>query len=129
AGACAASAAQRDARRGHLPPGPADDPRHGRADHRADARETPGADEILPPLVDELRKLPPERAPVGERRVLELRRAGVRGADEDEDAGALAAACREERVERVASEEWADGERVRERRLAVARLEERGGVR
>ena len=68
-------------------------------------------------------------AAVRERGVLQLRRPGVRRADEQEQPRAVAAARGEEGVERVAAQVRAHGERVGERRVLPARLEERGGIR
>jgi len=87
-----------------------------------DAREAAFADELLAPLRDEARDLVPERPPVGEDEVLDVA-AGVRGLDETEEAGAVAAAGGEERLDRVAPEVGADRDRVR-----PARLEVRGRV-
>ena len=61
--------------------------------------------------------------------LLDVAGAGVGGVDEHEQAGAVAPARRQERVDRVAAQERAHGEGVRERRPHPVRLEERGRVR
>ena len=94
-----------------------------RADDRADARQPALADERLAPLAHELRDVVPERSPVREREILDVGGAGVRGADEEEDARAVPAAGGEERLDRVEPQVRARGHRVGERRAVVARLE------
>ena len=101
----------------------------GRADDGADAREAAVADELLAELADEQRDLLPERAAVGERQVLDVDAAGVRGLDEAEEPAAAAAAGGDERLERVAAEVRVHGQRVGDRLAALARLEVRVGVR
>src|SRR3990170_4352097 len=94
-----------------------------------DARQAALADEVGAPLADEPGDVLPERPAVGEGDVLDVGGAGVRRADETEDARAVTAAGAEERLDGVAAEVGVDGQRVGERRGAVARLEEGGRVR
>ena len=76
---------EQDDRARHLAPRLADDPRHGRADDRADAREPARPDEVRSPLVDELGDVTPHRPPVREHGVLQLGCAGVRRPHEEEE--------------------------------------------
>ncbi len=102
----------------------ADRARMRRADDRADRREAALADELGAPLADERGDVLPDRPAVGERQVLDLA-AGVRGLDDAEDPGAVAARGGEVGLDRVAPEPRVDGERVGERLVA---LEVGGGV-
>ena len=97
-------------------------------DDRPHARQAALADESRPTR-DEPGDVLPERPAVGGGDVLDVGGAGVRRADETEDARAVAAAGAEERLDGVAAEVGVDGQRVGERRVAVARLEEGGRVR
>ena len=113
-----ADARQQQDRLRHQPARLAHRARVRRADDGADAREAALADELLAPLVHEARDVVPQRPPVRERQVLDVRAARVRGLDDAEEPGAVAPAGGEERLERVAAEVRVDGHRVGERRLA-----------
>src|SRR5437773_942638 len=100
----------------------------GGADHRSYGGEALLADEIRPPLCDELRHLMPDGTTVGEDEVLNLRAARIRRLDDAEDARAVTPARRQVGVERVAAEVRIHRQRVGERSLVVRRLEERRRV-
>ena len=70
----------------------------------------------------------PDRCAVREDGVLEIAGAGVRRSHETEDARPVAAAGGEERVDRIGAEIGVDRERVGERRIGAAWLEERRSV-
>ena len=73
--------------------------------------------------------MPPDRCSVREHGVLEIAAAGVRRANEAEDACPVAPAGGEKGVDRVRAEVGVDRERVGERGIGSTRLEERGCVR
>ncbi len=83
------------------------------ADHGPDRGEPALADEVLTPPVDEARDVFPERTSVGERQVLKVRAARVRGLQDDEHAESV---VREERLERVVAQVRVHGDGVGERR-------------
>ena len=83
------------------------------ADDGPDRGEPALADVVLSPPVDELRDVLPERTAVGEREVLEVRAARIRGLDDGQHAEPV---VREERLERVVAEVRVHGDRVGERR-------------
>ncbi len=107
-----ADAREQEDRLRHQPPRLADRARMRRADDRAHAREAVLADELLAPLLHERRHLLPERAPVRERQVLDVRAARVRRLHEAEDPGAGAAARLQERLDGVGAEVRVHRERV-----------------
>ena len=121
---CAPTPGQEQDRLRHQLARLADRARMGRADDGADRREAALADQVLAPLGDERGDVLPHRAPVGERDVLDVA-AGVRGLDQAEDPGAVAAGGGEVGLDRLAPEPGVDGERVGERLVA---LEVGGGV-
>ena len=85
--------------------------------------------ERLAPLAHELGDVVPQRAPVRKREILDVGRARVRRANEEEHAGAVATTGGEEGLDRVEPEVGAGRHRVRERGRVVAWLEVRRGVR
>ena len=87
-------------------------------DHRPDRGEPARADVVRSPAVDETRDVLPERPPVGERQILEVFAASIRGLHDWEHAEPV---VREEGLERVVAQVRVHGDRVGERR-------ERGGV-
>ena len=128
AGALRADARQEQDGPREQPPGLADRARMRRADDRADARQAALADEVLAPLRDEARHVLPERLPVREREILDVRHALVRRLDEAEDARPFAPAGGDERLERVEAEIRVDGHRVGDRRPALAGFQVGGGI-
>ena len=80
----------------------ADGTRMCRAHDGADARKPPLADQVLPPLRDQLRHVLPKRQAVGELQILDLA-AFVGRLDEAEDACPVAAASPEQRLQGVAA--------------------------
>ena len=99
-----------------------------RTDDRADAREAALPDDLLAELVHQAGKVLPQRASVGEDKVLHVRPALVRGLEHAEEPRPVPPCGREERLERVAPEVEVDRERVCQRRLVAARFEIGRGV-
>src|SRR3954452_18462828 len=101
----------------------------GRADDGAHGGQTVLANEVGTPLRHELGDLLPDVPAVRKHEVLDLCAARIRRLHDAEQAGAVAPAGGQERIERVAAQIRVDRDRIRERLAALAALEIRLGVR